>query len=111
MVTDPNPHILLQPAGCSPEGAGKEQDACLGLSGVPAFLSWSFHAICGTCVTLHSGEGNSENMVKKRIWQLSFAKSSMQLINDKLKIWVIHKIFWVGRAGMLFSDTDITNAY
>lgn len=109
METDPNPHILLQPVSCSPEGAGKELDAGLGLSGVPAFLSWSFHAICGARVTLHT-EGSFENMVKKCIWQLSFAKQ-MQLIRDKLKIWVIHKILWVGRAGMLFSDTDITNAY
>lgn len=75
---------------CSPEGAGKEQDACLGLSVVPAFLSWSFPAICGACVTLHSGEGSSENTLKKCSWQPSFAKSSMQLIRDKLKIWVIH---------------------
>lgn len=111
MVTEPNPHVLLQPASCSPEGAGKEQDACLGLSGVPALLSWSFPAICGAYVTLHSGEGSSENTVKKCIWQPSFAKSSTQLIRDKLQIWVIHKILWVGRAGMLFSDTVITNAY
>lgn len=95
MVTEPNPHMLLQPGSCSPEGAGKDQDAGLGLSGVPAFLSWSFPAISGVHVPLHS-EGSSENTVKKCIWQSSLAKSSMELIRDKLKIWVIHKI-WKGR--------------